>query len=217
MSNKDLFLSLIVIIIGSWCLVEGKQYRACKDKPTGTILPHPLGCKHYIKCSKGVANAFYCPEGTLYSAANPPCEEAARANCTDSAASSTLTTSFEDTTTPLKPTKTTAFATLETSKPPTTTFATIATTRTSSSTNEVNSSRMPSTRTSTRRTRRTRTTSKTTQATVNTMTPATIETSTEASSTNKPILNQLERGIKCPDNETADDVAFVPSNMNCTK
>lgn len=93
--------------------------------------------------------------------------------------------------------------------------------------------------TSTTRRRRTRTTASTSattmqtterttqESTLNATTPmlSTInstelspETATMASPTtaHKPI-NLLERGIKCPDNETADAITFVPSSVDCAK
>lgn len=229
MSNKTFHLSLIVIIIliGSWCLVEGQL---CKHKPSGTILRHPLGCTHFIKCLDGVVTTFFCPKGQLYSVANPPCDEAEKANCKDGSATSTtvsssLTTPFTSTgaSTPVVPTITTAQTSLETSTPPETAVATIATMRTTPSsiaTTEVSSSQVPTTRTSSTRRRRTRTTPKMTQTTMNTTTSVSVETLTQTASTStkKPIpVQSLERGIKCPENETVDDVTFVPSNVNCTK
>lgn len=233
MSNKTFHLSLIVIIIliGGWCLAEGKLYRECKRKPSGTILRHPLGCTHFIKCLDGVATTFYCPKGKLYSVANPPCDEAEKANCKDGSASTTtvsssLTIPFTSTgmSKPVVPTIATVQTSLEISTPLETAVATIAKTRTTPSsiaTTEI-SSQVPTTRTSSTRRRRTRTTPKMTQTTIDTTISVSVEASTQTASTStstkEPIPAQsLERGIKCPENETVDDVAFVPSNMNCTK
>lgn len=239
MSNKALFLSIFVIIIGSWCSVEGQQlYRKCKRKPSGTILRSPSGCNQYYECTDGVPKMHFCPKGTLYSAANPPCEVPEKANCVDGSVStpppsSSLPppiTSEDDVLTPLAPT-TTVLTTPQTSS--TTDVATIARTHTTPSlivpTSE-STIQVPTSRTTRRR--RTRTTAKTTesttdttqnttattQITMQTTTPAMNETSSDEPSTSKPVaVNPLERSIKCPDNETANEVAFVPSNMDCTK
>lgn len=245
MSSRALFVPLIVIVIGGWCLVEGQLYLACKRKPPGTILPHPLGCTHFIECLDGEPNLRYCPKGSHYSAANPPCDLIEKANCKDgsttsasASSSSTIPSTSEDATTPFVPAPptTTVRTTRRTRTPRPTTVAPIATLPTTQptppiiATTQVPNSQVPTTRTSTRKTRRTRTTSTTTtttttvtiptttQASTNTTIPTTVETSPETPATNKPIQpNRLERGIKCPDNETADDFVIVPSNVDCTK
>lgn len=238
MSKKALFLSIFVIIIGSWCSVEGQQlHRKCKRKPSGTILRSPSGCNQYYECTEGVPKMHFCPKGTLYSAANPPCEVPEKANCVDGSVTRppsslpTPITSEDDVPTPLAPT--TVLTTPETTTSSTTDVATIAKTYTTPSlivTTRESIVEVPTTRTTRRR--RTRTTPKTTepttdttpnttattQITMQTTTPAMNETSSDEPSTSKPVtVNPLERSIKCPDNETANEVAFVPSNMDCTK
>lgn len=103
-----------------------------------------------------------------------------------------------------------------------TTATTISEMVESLATTQVNNSSDTTTPKSSKHSRRTRTTPTTIEITskaVITTTLAVIETATEVPLTTqqpKP-TGPLERGIKCPENETADGLILLPSNMDCTK
>lgn len=151
---KILFIISIITTLRTTSMVNGEKNRpseVCKGKPSGTILKHPLGCKHFIMCSNDVANTGFCPEGTLFSQKKPPCDLAANVDCDNGEIRPTTTTTAtqidEET-----------LATDATSTEPIPPIATTSTLETS-------------TVTSTTRRRRTKTTSTTSTVEVTTTTP----------------------------------------------